>query len=359
MFRRKMAILLLVIMGLMTACGSQEPDVIKILPSATSEVMAEPEPTGTNTPLPEIGGGEELLFPTATPIEYPDPVWDVEDAWPYGLPLPMQPIEATFGGDVKAYVLLGSDSMPHRNEGDLTDAIVVVFVRQDLNEISVVSIPRDLYVYLPGWGMSRINKAWDIGGIDLVDKVFTYNFGIKPEAIAFGRMGAFVSFVDEVLGGVTVDITNPVYEKCGDVRVNAVPGTYDMSGQTALCFVRGRTYSSDFDRMSRQHDMLRALLSGFLDAAGNDPIKMGEDLYGTYLQAGVKTDLEVFELPNLVFSVLNAKDDIYYYRLIPPLVEHLDHPDSGAWLLIPPDNEEMRELIDFAMAGLPWPISEE
>jgi len=356
---RRMAILLLVAIGLISACGRPEKDIDIVQIESTFTPEATAEPTGTNTPIPEMGGGEEPTpKPTATPIEYPEPVWDVENAWPYGLPVPMQPVEATFGGDVKAYVLLGSDSMPHRNAGDLTDAIVVVFVRQDLNEISVMSIPRDLYVYLPGWGMGRINTAWNIGGMELVDKVFTYNFGIKPEAIAFGRMGAFVSFVDEVLGGVTVDITNPVYERCGDTWVNAIPGTYDMGGQVALCFVRGRSHSSDFDRMSRQHDMFRALLSGFLEAAGDDPIKLGENLYDTYLQAGVKTDLEVFELPNLIYSVMNAKDDIYYYRLIPPLVEHLNHPVSGAWLLIPPDNEEMRELLEFAMAGLPWPAVE-
>lgn len=355
MSRRTLAVLLLLTAGLV-ACGPKDDlDIVQIESTFTPAVTAEP--TGTNTPIPETGGGEEPK-PTATPIEYPEPVWDVEDAWPYGLPIPAQPVEATFGGDVDAYVLLGSDSMPHRGEGDLTDAIVVVFVRRDLNEISVMSIPRDLYVYLPGWGMSRINKAWDIGGRELIDKVFTYNFGIKPEGIVFGRMGAFTSFVDNVLGGVTVDISNPVYEKCGDVWVNAVPGTYDMNGLVALCFVRGRTYSSDFDRMSRQHDMLEALATGFIDSAGDDPIKFGENLYGTYKDAGVQTDVEIFAMPNLIWSVINARDNIHYYRLIPPLVEHLDHPVSGAWLLIPPENEDMRELIDFAMAGLPWPFVE-
>lgn len=354
MFRRTMAILLLVTVGLV-ACGPKdELDIVQLENTFTPEAVAEPAPTGTNTPIPETGGGEEPTpAPTATAIEYPDPVWDVTSGWPYGLPRMAHPIESTFDGKAKVYIMLGSDAMPHRSF-DLTDAIVAVFVIEEKDAISIVSIPRDLYVYLPGWGMGRINKAWEIGGYDLVDKVFTYNFGIKPSGIVYGRMSAFTRFVDVALGGVTVDVTASIYEKCGDTRVNMLPGVYEMSGQTALCFVRGRSASSDYDRMGRQQDMLRGLFSGFMEAAGDDPIKLGESLYETYKDAGVKTDIVIFDLPDIIWSVINSTEEIYYYRMIPPVVEHIDHPESGAWLLIPPLTYDMEMLIDLAIGGFPW-----
>lgn len=299
-----------------------------------------------------FGGGGGQALPTPTPWAFPLPVWDVTSKWPYGLPDPAIPFEPSYGDDVDVYVMLGSDWLPHRGDEDLTDLLMIVMIDKERDSATIISVPRDLYVYLPGFGMGRINQAWTLGRFDTVIDTFRYNFGLDVTGVVYGRIYAAQRFIDQGLGGLDVMVSEPVLETCGDLEVNLLPGPVFMDGEYALCYARGRTFSSDYNRMSRQQDILLAMRNRFLDRAASDPIGLAKELYGSYVESGVATDVSLFELPGVVKSVMDAKDTLYFYRIVPPLVEHFDHPESGAWLLQMPTPEAMHNFLFMALQGV-------
>lgn len=306
----------------------------------------------------EIGGGEQPTatstpLPSPTPWAFPTPAWDVEFKWPYGLPDPVPAVEATFLGDYRVYVLLGSDWMAHRGDQDLTDAVAIVIKHPDATSASVISVPRDLYVYIPGYGMGRINQAWGLGRFQAIRDTVRYNFGLDVDGVIYGRIYALQRFIDDGLGGVEVYVRSPVVETCGDVYVNAVEGRYFMNGATAMCFARGRGQSSDYQRMERQQDLLLAMLKKFIAKAAGDPISFGEALYDAYVDAGVATDIGFLQAPGLIWQAVGT-EEISTYRIVPPYVEHFDHPETGAWLLQPPDQLAVHQMMLLAIDGEDW-----
>ena len=305
------------------------------IPATETPAITSPSPTpflpivGTATPR------QDLPDPTPTVWAFSTPSQDFEHEWPYGIPAMAIPIESTFDGPVKVYVLLGSDWMEHREHQDATDAIMLVLVDTESDAATIISVPRDLYVFIPGFGMGRINVAWSLGGLEAVRETIRHNFGLNVEGIVYARIYAMERFIDQGLGGVTVSVREPIYEECGDVIINLSTGSAFMDGEYALCYARARMLTSDYSRMSRQKELLLAMKKGFLVRAANDPIGLAEEIYASYVDAGVRTDISILDLPGLVWMAVETQDT-RYYRIVPPLVEHFDHPETGAWLLLMP-----------------------
>jgi LCP family protein required for cell wall assembly len=275
------------------------------------------------------------LVPTMTPWAFSTPSWEVDNNWPYGITAMAIPIESTFDGSVKVYVLLGSDWMEHREHQDATDAIMLVLVDNESDAATIISVPRDLYIYIPGFGMGRINVAWSLGGFETVRETIRYNFGLNIEGIVYARIYAMERFINQGLGGITVSVREPIYEECGDVIINLSTGSAFMDGEYALCYARARMLTSDYSRMSRQQELLLAMKKRFLVRAANDPVGLAEEIYASYVDAGVQTDISILDLPGLVWMAVETQDT-RYYQIVPPLVEHFDHPETGAWLLLMP-----------------------
>ena len=296
--------------------------------------------TDCPTSTEESGQALPTPVPSMTPWAFSTPSWEVDNEWPYGIPAMAIPIESTFNGSVRVYVLLGSDWMEHREHQDATDAIMLVLVDTQSNAAMIVGVPRDLYVFIPGFGMDRINVAWSLGDFDTIKETIKYNFGLDVDGIIYARTYALERFIDKGLGGITVNVRKPINEKCGDFAINLSPGSFFMDGEYALCYARARMLTSDYSRMSRQQEILFAMRDRFLVRAANDPVGLAEALYASYVDAGVQTDIAILDLPGLVWSAVETQGNVRYYRIVPPLVEHFDHPETGAWLLqMPPPYE--------------------
>ena len=117
------------------------------------------------------------------------------------------------------YLILGTDRRSNDSSWR-TDTIMVVGLDREQNRIAVLSIPRDLYVNIPGYGFGRINQAdyigeritlVDGGGPALVSDILSDSFGISTEHWARFEMSGFQSIVDAV-GGVTVHLDCPFFE---------------------------------------------------------------------------------------------------------------------------------------------------
>ncbi|HMT21439.1 MAG TPA: LCP family protein, partial [Promineifilum sp.] len=75
-------------------------------------------------------------------------------------------------------LLLGKDMNADGSSDTRTDTMIVVSINRETRTASMISLPRDLYVYMPNRIMSRLNTAVTLGGVDLLKQTILYNFGI-------------------------------------------------------------------------------------------------------------------------------------------------------------------------------------
>lgn len=236
--------------------------------------LATPVPP-TATPLPT-----DTLVPRPLPtlMIYEDPIASGA-AGGTAIPSPVPSLDR-FGNSLMNIVLLGHDGELTDDGFVRTDTMIIVSINRSTNTVAMLSLPRDLYVYVPGWTMQRINVAyihgettgWTDGGFGLLRQTLFYNFGINVHYYAIVNLSGFKSIVDSV-GGVQLTVDCAIEDlpligaqvPAGAYRVNdegyyVLPvGAYDMDGAEALWYVRSRHNSSDFDRGRRQQQLLRAI----------------------------------------------------------------------------------------------------
>jgi LCP family protein required for cell wall assembly len=202
-------------------------------------------------------------------------------------------------------LLLGSDTTLDAEESR-TDTMIIVSVNLDRKTASLISLPRDLYVYQPGRTMNRLNTAMTLGGIDLLKQTILYNFGIPVHYYARVDFAGFQQGIDAI-GGIDVNVScrlndwrlispelDPEDEDNWE-RFELPAGVHHMDGDLALWYARSRLSSSDFDRGRRQQQLLRAMLNQGVDLGlvGDIPA-----LWSTY-QDTVDTDLDIGRLLQL------------------------------------------------------------
>ncbi|MDT7706554.1 MAG: hypothetical protein QOG20_2161, partial [Pseudonocardiales bacterium] len=145
----------------------------------------------------------------------------------------------------------------------LTDTIMILHTGS--GPTTLVSVPRDSLVNIPGFGRARINSAYgkgggpDGGGPALLVKTIEQSTGLRIDHYAeIGFLG-IVSVVDAV-GGVTLDVPESIKDPKAALDIKA--GVQTLDGATALGYVRTRaTASSDLGRVDRQRALLSALLN--------------------------------------------------------------------------------------------------
>ncbi len=315
------------------------------LPSASlgaigALVTAAPDATGTPTPfLPQPRTATPLPtapftptpLATATPLnpwgDFPAP----SEPSAIEIPRPMEPVR--FADGVVNIVLLGSDQRPYQ-AGHRTDTMMVVSLNPQAGTVTLLSIPRDLYVYIPGWRVDRINVADARGGPDLVKQTILYNLGIRIDHWARVNFSGFVAAVD-ALGGIDVQVTGYLRDECGGTWYTFHPGTtVHMDGWTALCYVRMRKASGDFDRLRRQQEVIQALFNRVVSLDGLSRVP---ELYAQFGRL-VETDLTLDTLLPLVplaVTVSTNPSAIRHYALDSTMATMWRVPYSGASVLLP------------------------
>lgn len=172
------------------------------------------------------------------------------------------------------WLLVGSDSREGLTEdqqadlatgGDLgngrTDTILLVHVPGlgSGTPATMVSIPRDSYVNIPGYGSDKINAAFAEGGAALLAQTVEQATGLRVDHYAEIGFGGFAAVVD-ALGGVTMCPTEPITDPLAGIDLPA--GCQRLDGRAALGYVRSRaTPRADLDRMANQRQFVSALLT--------------------------------------------------------------------------------------------------
>jgi LCP family protein required for cell wall assembly len=156
---------------------------------------------------------------------------------------------------------------------------------------TLLSFPRDLYVFIPGWRMDRINTADPNGGPERVAQMMLYNFGFEIHHWVRVNFWGFTQAVD-TLGGINVNVGKGLSDECGGIQWRYGEGTYHMDGFTALCYVRMRHVTGDLDRMRRQQEVILGIFNRVLSLDG---LARAPELYAQF-QSMVETDMELDDI---------------------------------------------------------------
>jgi LCP family protein required for cell wall assembly len=171
--------------------------------------------------------------------------------------VPTNAIESPTGRDI---LLLGIDKQPTMGEAVRSDSLMLVHVDPDENYLSLLSLPRDLRVEVPGYGTDKLNSAYTYGGAALAIQTVKDLTGVNITDYVEVDFQAFRDLTDEV-GGVYIDVDkryfnpDPKYE-----LIDLQPGYQLVKGDAALGYVRYRLdLNLDFGRMERQQRFFTAL----------------------------------------------------------------------------------------------------
>ena len=154
-----------------------------------------------------------------------------------------------------------SDPSQWKEGAQRTDAIMIVQVSGDRKTVSVMSIPRDSWVEIPGHGQGKINAAYSYGGPSLTIHTVENLTGIHIDHFAVANFESFVALTDEI-GGVRVNLKTP--QTLAGKELGA--GAQVVNGQQALAYTRERSSlpNGDFDRVKRQQTWMRSIVSRVL-----------------------------------------------------------------------------------------------
>ena len=162
------------------------------------------------------------------------------------------------------FLILGSDRRRNLGPGDVgrSDTLMLVRINPATKSISMLSVPRDLRVEIPGYGSDRINAAYSYGGAPLSVKTFKTLTGLPVNHFIDVNFVGFVDIVD-YLGGVYVDVDRQYYNDTaytGYASIDIKAGYQKLDGRDALAFVRFRhDQFGDWGRIQRQQLFLREL----------------------------------------------------------------------------------------------------
>ena len=243
------------------------------------------------------------------------------DSAPSATPMPTLAAQATalppFDPRAITILLLGIDQRRALDDDGpfRTDTMILLHVNPARRSVGVLSLPRDLWVRIPGFGEARINTAnfkgdaaaYPGGGPALAMATIYENFGLQVDKYLLVNFEVFISLVDTLAPeGVPIAITefidDPFYpdEAEGYDPLYFEPGDYRLDAETLLKYARTRaTSGGDFDRARRQQQVLDAVRAEVLSAGGIANFIGQAPWLWAQLQDNFSTNLEMNDIITL------------------------------------------------------------
>ena len=317
--------------------------------TAVPPVELAPDTPPTNTPVP-TDTPAPTPSPTSRPLVVPSLVpnnnhGNGEDS-EYPLPVPTFAVPP----NTTVILLLGSD-VPLKNGIGRTDTMIIVAVDTERQVASMVSLPRDLYVEIPGWITNRLNTAlshgasigYPGGAVNQLKDTILYNFGVPIHFYAQVDFEGFKQAVN-IVGGIDVPVScelrdwrlispelDPNVEDNWEM-FTLEPGIHTMDGDMALWYVRSRRTTSDFDRGRRQQQMLRLMLNQGVDLGLLPSLP---EMWSTY-QDSVHTDMDIGRMLQLASAAPGVRENgVQHLYIVGDQLQPYEVPESGARVQIP------------------------
>lgn len=225
-------------------------------------------------------------------------------------------------------LLLGVDERP----GDVgrSDTMILLSLNPHTDSMIMMSIPRDTYVNIPGYGMDKINHAYAFGGVALSVQTVEEAFDLPVHLYSRVNMEGFQQGIDAI-GGVTIN-NNQSFSQGGSTFSE---GAIQLNGEQALDYIRMRKEDprGDMGRNDRQ----RAVITAAMDEAASfsSITKFGEIL--EILGSNVQTDFDMKQIQTLFTGYLGTRHDIQTME-----ISGSGSTIGGVWYYIVPDAEFSR-----------------
>jgi len=323
----------------LAACGGQTQ------PASSSTEGPLPSVSATTSETPTIGASSPTTAPsptaTFTPTPSPTPV-------PTPLPVPE---------GVISIILLGGDRLPGQVDWR-TDTMIYVRIDPASKVVGMLSIPRDLWVHIPGYGENRLNTAdylgestgYPGGGPALLNETLLHNLGIGFDHYVRVNFEGFKRIVD-ILGGIDVDVECAVElwgadpdNPGGWTQIGYVPaGMQHLDGLTALRYAQCRYNTPVFDRDLRQQKVLFAVRDRVMELGITGLVTRTLELLVT-MRDMVQSDLSPTGITSLAQLVPEVPpSNVNRANIDLSMAPQWTTPE-GAWVLLP-DREKIAPII--------------
>ena len=318
-------------------------------------------PLTVPVPMPQwetLIGRSPANEPTPVPLAAPAEVPVYEPTVSAMLPLPNPEIEERIN-----MVLLGVDRRPQEPGPPRTDTIIVVSIAPESKEVSMLSIPRDLWVPIPGYNINaKINQAYAIGevrrypggGPALVKRTISELIGYPIHYYALVDFNGFRKLID-LIGGIEVCVPYTIHDEqfpTDDYGVEVLhieAGCQQMDGDLALKYARTRHGDSDYARAQRQQQVLLAARNKVLQAKMLPTLILRAPQILRSLSGSVETDIPLDKLVSLARLAAEIDEDQIRREVIDNRYGTETYAANGAWILVP-DREKLRPLFDSMFA---------
>lgn len=229
-----------------------------------------------------------------------------------------------------------------------SDTIMILHISADRESAYVVSIPRDTYTTLyddkgESAGKHKINAAFSLYGPAGYVSTIEHLTGVRMDHLAMIDWDGFKELTD-ALGGVQIYVPQTVYGRSSEVTWPK--GAQYMYGEEALRYVRTRygLAGGDFDRIRRQQNFLRAIMTGVLDAGTfTHPMKLSSVLDAVTQNLTVDNDWSSGDMRGLAYSLRDLRtNDVKF--LSAPLADDWNRSVSGEGDVVLLDKSQSTEL---------------
>ncbi len=321
--------------------------------------------------------GVAIIEPTSAPVDEQLGETDVstEVSEPTLSTAPTGPQAEPWDGASRVNVLIiGLDYNEWRgNTGPpLSDTMIVLTIDPLTKTAGMLSVPRDLWVSIPGFDHGKINTAYQLGeayklpdgGPGLALTTVERFLGIPIQYYAQIDFEAFVYFIDQ-LEGVKIDVPNDIYvDIYGDnqPKIHIRPGVQTLNGEYALAYARARnSQGGDFDRSARQQQIILGIRQRILEFNElPNLIQKAPDIYQN-ISNSINTNLTLDQVVKLAWLAMDVElAHIKSGIIAPPNQVTLGRSPDGLEILKPiPD--QIRILRDdiFAPAQAAGPLAYE
>jgi len=307
---------------------------VKTIESVPSPSLTpSPSPSLTSSTIVTATKEPRTVFPTAkiNPVTaIPGPI--------KGLQIPEE---------TRLLVLMGSDQpSPFVSR---TDAIMLAFYNPRLAKVALLSLPPEMFVFIPGYTMQRINVAFAVGGFSMLADTIEYNIGVRPDEFAVIHVDDFAWFVED-LQGLDVDVFRDYYNYCGGIPA----GSVHLQGGDVLCYVKFRDGWDIRDQAERQQQVVWRLFTRLI--SGGKLVDL-EDTYRTY-KSVVESNLKLSDLlANIPLALrLGQVDRFGFYQPTFDMFSTWDLPgDVKTTVLIPRGDrliQMVQEAINFTLISV-------
>lgn len=237
-------------------------------------------------------------------------------------------------------LLVGQDTRVP-GERARSDSMILLSINKNTNQITMVSMMRDLYVQIPGYSNNKMNAAYAFGGFELLDATVLANFGVQVDYNIEVDFSGFSNIID-ALGGVDITLNADEAEYLQGQGYSVTEGDNHLDGAEALAYSRIRYVGFfDFQRTYRQRTVLQSIYNELRS-------KSWTTLLGVYNQIAdqVTTDMTNNEILNVAFTAYSmGLDEINSYRL-PTDGGYSNQIINGMDVLVMNDWDEARSLMN-------------